>query len=109
MKANLEGKTPLNTVSVDRIDFLISLMSPLSAGCEYDVDLAYRAVVERITNLENANHLAGSIKLPKISSSCKEKSCPYRKFYEDSMEILTNKQESADRSDTRSGSHPFFR
>ena len=65
--------------------------------CEYDVDLAYRAVVERITNLENANHLAGSIKLPKISSSCKEKSCPYRKFYEDSMEILTSKQESADR------------
>lgn len=65
--------------------------------CEREVDIAYQAVVERITNLENANHLAGSIKVPKISSSCKEKDCPYRRFYEDSMDVLKNKRDTSDK------------
>lgn len=65
--------------------------------CEYDAEIAYRAVVERIANLENANHLSGNIKIPKIKSSCKTTDCPYRRFYQDSMEILTGKKEHADR------------
>lgn len=63
---------------------------------EQEVDIAYKAALERISNLENANQLSGNIKLPKIQYSCDEKDCPYKKFYLDSVDILTAKKDKAE-------------
>lgn len=65
---------------------------------EREVDVVYQAAIERITNLQNANQLSGKIHIPSIRfSSCKTKDCPYRKFYEDSVEILRSKKDEADK------------
>lgn len=65
---------------------------------EREVDIVYQAAVERITNLQNANQLSGKITIPSIRfASCKTKCCPYRKFYEDSVDILQSKKGEADK------------
>jgi DNA repair exonuclease SbcCD ATPase subunit len=63
---------------------------------EHEVDNAYKAALERITNLENANQISGSIKIPKIEYDCEKTDCPYKKFYLDSVDILTAKKDKAD-------------
>lgn len=65
---------------------------------EREVDIVYQAAVERLTNIQNANQLSGKITVPTIRfNSCKTKDCPYRKFYEDSVDILKSKKEDADK------------
>ena len=62
---------------------------------EQEMDVSYQAILERITNLESANHISGQIKIPKISYECKTKDCPYKRFYQDSMDVLIAKKEKA--------------
>lgn len=63
---------------------------------EREIDVVYQAAVERITNLQNANQLSGKITIPTIRfTSCETKDCPYRKFYEDSADILKSKKDEA--------------
>lgn len=65
---------------------------------EREVDIVYQAAIERITNLQNANQLSGKIVIPSIRfDSCKNKDCPYRRFYEDSVGILKSKKDEADK------------
>ncbi|MCM1220974.1 MAG: AAA family ATPase [Lachnospiraceae bacterium] len=65
---------------------------------EREVDITYQAAIERIANLQNANQLSGKITIPSIRfDNCKTKGCPYRKFYEDSVDILQAKKGEADK------------
>lgn len=65
---------------------------------EREVDIVYQAAIERITNLQNANQLSGKIVIPSIRfDSCKNRDCPYRRFYEDSVGILKSKKDEADK------------
>lgn len=64
---------------------------------EQELDISIKAAMERITNLENANHLKGKIRIQKITKKpCDIKDCPYKKFYEDCTDILTIEKDKAD-------------
>ena len=68
-----------------------------------ELDVAYQSILEKITNMEAATQLAGSIKIPKISKRDKyvcdkgTELCPYYKFYQNSVEVLTASKEKSDR------------
>lgn len=60
---------------------------------EQQLATTYEAVIERLNNLQNANQIRKKIHLPSINyDSCKDKDCPYKKFYQDSYTILKEKE-----------------
>lgn len=63
---------------------------------ESQLDITYKAALERINNLKSANQLSGDFKLPTIKNDkCTSNDCPYKKFYQDVYEILNSKKERA--------------
>lgn len=65
---------------------------------ESELDIAYKAVVERINNLRIANQISGTFKMPEIKiPDCKNEKCPYVKFYRDIYQMLNSKTEMANK------------
>lgn len=63
---------------------------------ESQLDIAYKAALERIDNLKSANQISNDFKVPDIKNEkCEDIKCPYRKFYEDVYEMLHAKKEKA--------------
>lgn len=63
---------------------------------ESQLDISYKAALERINNLRSANQLSSDFKIPEIKyNECDCTECPYKRFYQDVCNILTSKKERA--------------
>lgn len=67
---------------------------------ESELDISYKAIVERIETMESTSKLSGRIRIPKVRStevSCDNPNdCPYKKFYQICIEIITQDKDKAD-------------
>lgn len=65
---------------------------------ETKLEITYQAALERINNLKSANQIRDDIKVPNIKyPNCSDDKCPYRKFYEDVVEVMTRKKEESNK------------
>ena len=65
---------------------------------ETKLEITYQAALERINNLKSANQIRDDIKVPNIKHpNCSDDKCPYRKFYEDVVDVLTRKKEESNK------------
>lgn len=86
------------TSDVDMQDLIPEVLEKFIKNKHFEsqLDISYKAAMERLTNLKSANQISNDFKVPNITKDdCKETGCPYRKFYEDVYEILHVKKEKA--------------
>ena len=64
---------------------------------DHKVDVAYNAALERVNNIKAVHNIDANIEIPKIENDCTNKDCPYKKFYETVIEVLTSKKEDSEK------------
>lgn len=61
---------------------------------ESQLDYTYQSIVEKINNINLVNGIGNELKVPKIKSiNCESKDCPYKKFYDNILGIVTTKKD----------------